>query len=655
MEPASAEHTLELLGWVLLHFLWQGALLGALFWCANFILRHRSANGRYVAGCATLLMMAAAPAVTLSILLATADRDSSGLLLSSEQVEQFLATPFLSGGAADLGVAVRPNATNGPLSAVFAWKHYVDQFLPFLSIAWLLGVGLMALRQVGGWVWLTYTVRSATLPLRDERLAALAERLVRRPVRFLESSMVQGPATLGVLRPIILLPLTATTGLTHKQLIAIMAHELAHIRRWDYVVNVIQAAIEALLFFHPAVWWVSRRVRQERENCCDDIAADVVGDRTFYAVALERLDRLRTGPTPTAQLALGAAGGELLVRIGRLLGVRPYDLAHVGRGTGVLWAMGCGVVLLLAVELLAASNGNRIASPRPLVSISSSVYAALGLPRDGDRGDPLAAIAAVLPTEKGDDVALRAFAEGLTAGGDPDALGRAIFERVTIDSAMAYQRSPDWNYGSFAQRFALLNRLLDRARDASATVEDRALFARAALALAAQQAPMFGMATLRTMLDAPRITQTAGLSEASLTAVRAGVAEHEARSKAFAPFLVRAKQALAGKSSDSTRQTVAEINDSLRAMAPLTRDRADLQWHLAGVAWQYQSRTGRAADALIADVSAAVESAHFDRWMAQSATLPPPKPRAVKSITHAELSKFRNVTRELRDKLAKEQ
>jgi len=313
-------------------------------------------------------------------------------------------------------------------------------------------------------------------------------------------------------------------------------------------------------------------------------------------------------------------------------------------------------VLLLAVELLAASNATRVASPRPFTSISSSVYAALGLPRDdGGGGDPLAALAAVLPTEKDDDVALRAFAQNLAAGGDPDALGRAIFERVTIDSAMGYQRAPDWNYGSFAQRFALLNGLLDRARDASATADDRALFARAALTLAAQQAPMFGMATLRTILDAPRIAQTAGLSDASLAAVRAGVAEHEARSKAFAPFLVRAKQALAGGASQSsTHAMVAEINDSLRAMAPLTHDRPDLQWHLAGVAWQYESRAGRAADALIADVSAAVDSPHFNRWMAQSATLPPPKPRAVKSITHAELSRFRNVTRELRDKLAKE-
>ncbi len=650
MQPVVAGPTLEQLGWVLLHFLWQGALFGALFWCANFVLRHRSANARYLVGCVTLLMMTVGPIVTFYVLRATTDGSGSGLLLSSEQVDQFLARPFLGSGEG-AGAGGLPGAAGASASAGFNGKHRFDEFLPFLSIAWLIGVALMALRQFGGWVWLTYTVRSATLPLQDERLAALAQRLVRRPVRFLESWMVQGPATLGVLRPIILLPISATTGLTHKQLIAIMAHELAHIRRWDYVANVVQAAIETVLFFHPAVWWVSRRVRQERENCCDDIAVDVVGDRTLYAVALERLDRLRSGPN--AQLALSASGGDLLVRIGRLLGVRPYDLAHVGRGAGVVWAMGCGIVLLLAVELLAASNARRVPAPRPFVSIGSSVYAALGIPREA--GDALAAIGAAVGSEKrDDDASLRGFAERIAAGGDPDALARAIFERITVDSAIDYQSSPDWRYGSFPQRYVLLNRLLDRARDANRPPEERGVFARGALALAAQDAPLFGMGTLRTILDAPRITQAAGLTDADLASVRAAVAEHDGRSKAFAPLLIRAKQALAVGASQSTREAVADLNESLRAMAPLTRDRPDLQWHLAGVAWQYQSRAGRASDALIADVTAAVNAAHFTRWMAQSNTLPPRRPREAKPITHAELSKLRNLTRELRDKLAKE-
>ena len=650
MQPSFAGPALEQVGWVLLHFLWQGALFGALFWCANFMLRRRSANARYLAGCVTLLLMAASPIVTFFALRATSDGSSASLLLTGEQVDQFLATPFLGGGeAAGAGAAFDPSKASA--GAGFDWKRYIDPYLPWLSIGWLVGVTLMALRQVGGWVWLTYTVRSATLPLQDDRLAALAQRLVRRPVRFLESWMVQGPATLGVLRPIILLPISATTGLTHKQLIAIMAHELAHIRRWDYVVNVVQAAIETLLFFHPAVWWVSRRVRQERENCCDDVAVDVVGDRTLYAIALERLDRLRDGPAATpAHLALGAGGGDLLVRIGRLLGVRPYDLAHVGRGAGVVWAMAGGLVLLLAVELLAASNAKRVAPPPRFMSVSSSIYAAMGLPNDGD---PLAAIAAAVSAPMDEAPRVSVLAKQLEAGGDPDALARAVFQRVTIDSAIRYQSSPDWPYGSIGQRYLLLGRMLDRAKDTGLSPDERRRSARAALALAGQESPLLGAGTLRAILDAPRVTQAAGITEADLAAIRSVVAAHEERSKAFATLLITAKQALAGRASQSTRETVVRIDESLRAMAALTRDRPDLQWHLANVAWQYQSRAGRAADALIADVSATVNSPHFARWMAESQTLPPPQVREAKPITHAELSKFRNVTRELRDKLAK--
>jgi hypothetical protein len=294
----------------------------------------------------------------------------------------------------------------------------------------------------------------------------------------------------------------------------------------------------------------------------------------------------------------------------------------------------------------------RVAPPGRFVSISSSVYSAIGLPPEG--GDPLAAIAGGTSAAADDEARIETLAEQLGAGGDPDALANVIFERVTIDSAIRYQSAPDWKYGSIAKRFVLLNRLLDRANDAGRSAHQRRRFARAALALAAQEAPLFGMGTLRTILDAPRVTKTAGMSDADVAAVRAAVADHDGRSKAFAAQLIRAKRALVVGSTQSTRVAVREIDESLRAMAPLTHDRLDLQWHLAGVAWQYQSRAGRAADTLIADVSAAVNSQHFARWMAESQALPPPQMRAAKPITHAELSQFRNISRELRDKLAKE-
>src|SRR5438045_8014050 len=128
----------------------------------------------------------------------------------------------------------------------------------------------------------------------------LARRLrVSRPIRVLQSAAVQVPAVIGWLRPVILLPASALTGLTPLQLDALLAHELAHVRRYDYLVNLIQSVIETLLFYHPAVWWVSQQVREEREHCCDGLAVAVCGDPHFYASALLSMERLRvTTPTP---------------------------------------------------------------------------------------------------------------------------------------------------------------------------------------------------------------------------------------------------------------------------------------------------------------------------------------------------------------------
>lgn len=340
-DPASVAEgaTLAELGWVVLHFLWQGALLAALLGSASHALRRHSAGARYLAGCAALLLMAAAPVVTFAVLHTMRPRGDARLLLVSE-----------------------------PLTAALSpqWRTCLNNLLPWLASGWMAGAALLALRQLSAWIWLKRAVRRSTIPLRVQRLEALADRLVGRPVRFLESAIVHAPATLGVLRPIVLLPVSVIVGLSPRQLEAIVAHELAHIRRCDYLVNIAQAAIEAVLFFHPAVWWVSRRVRQEREHCCDDVAVEVAGDRAWYAFALERLERLRPMPAP----ALAANGSDLLVRIRRLLGERPDHLMGYGRGAGALWALTCGgIAMMLAVELLAAA----VAPPVSPVSLLARV------------------------------------------------------------------------------------------------------------------------------------------------------------------------------------------------------------------------------------------------------------------------------------------
>ncbi|HYE59409.1 MAG TPA: M56 family metallopeptidase, partial [Rhodothermales bacterium] len=196
---------------------------------------------------------------------------------------------------------------------------WLDQWLPWAVALWAGGVLVFSLRLAGG-LAAAHRLRRRTFPPEPwlaARVADLAARMgLRRPVRVAVSPRVPGPVVLGWLRPLVLLPAAALTGLTPSQLEAVLAHELAHVRRHDHLVNLLQAVAEALLFYHPAVWWVGHRLRAEREHCCDDAAVAACGDVLLYARALADLEGLR----PTPRLALAATDGSLLGRIRRLVG-----------------------------------------------------------------------------------------------------------------------------------------------------------------------------------------------------------------------------------------------------------------------------------------------------------------------------------------------
>jgi beta-lactamase regulating signal transducer with metallopeptidase domain len=163
----------------------------------------------------------------------------------------------------------------------------------------------------------------------------------------LESAKVLVPSAVGFFRPVVLLPTSALVGLSPEQVESLLAHELAHIRRHDYLVNVFQSVVETLLFYHPAVWWVSRRIRVERENCCDDLAVSISGNRLLYARALADmagLDRCRR------ELTVAGDGADLTSRIRRVMGVS----ANVSSRLTSWWA-GAILLALLAGVLLALS------------------------------------------------------------------------------------------------------------------------------------------------------------------------------------------------------------------------------------------------------------------------------------------------------------
>jgi hypothetical protein len=204
-------------------------------------------------------------------------------------------------------------------------------------------------RVIGGWIVARRLARSGrpvSLEGLEQALARLRARMgIARPVFLLESVRVEIPTVVGWLRPVILFPAATLVGLTPAQLEVVLAHELAHVRRLDYLANLLQTAVETLLFYHPAVWWVSGRIRLEREHCCDDAAVSACGDAVAYARTLADLEGLRL---TDGGLALAADGGSLLDRIARLVG-RPAPQARRG-------ARALGAVAALAIVAAAVSG-----------------------------------------------------------------------------------------------------------------------------------------------------------------------------------------------------------------------------------------------------------------------------------------------------------
>jgi len=295
---------LQALGWTLLHFVWQGAALAALFTLANTLCRQ--AATRYALAVITLVLMMAAPVITFS-----------DLRQPKDPAVRFGAQGMSAGAAKPVeGVSVTP-APSAPSLATRANQPAVILFVE----AWFLGVLVLSLRTAGGLFLMERMRRKEIKPVgRELYLKCIALQLkmgFERVIRYCECDRVDAPAAFGWLRPVVLLPVRALSGLTEEQIEAVIAHELAHIRRLDCFVNLFQIAVETLLFYHPAVWWVSQRIRIAREHCCDDEAVALCGDAVNYARALTLMAEWRTAPP----LMMAANRSPLSQRVVRLLGL----------------------------------------------------------------------------------------------------------------------------------------------------------------------------------------------------------------------------------------------------------------------------------------------------------------------------------------------
>jgi beta-lactamase regulating signal transducer with metallopeptidase domain len=330
----------QAIGWALLHLLWQATIVAAILAAVLSLIPRQSATARYAAACKAL-------GLVFAMFVATAWRS----------FDPAVAPVPLAASPATADQPARINLAQVPVVIVSiaaeSWRDRAldavaraQQSLPSIVAVWLAGVVFLSSRLLIGWLRARRLAWNGAAEAGAEwqRVATrLSDALgLRRVVRLLESAAVEVPSVIGTFRPVILLPASTLTGLTPEQIEMVLAHELAHIRRHDFLVNLLQAVVETLMFYHPAVWWISRRVRVERENCCDDLAVAVCGNPIQYARALTRLEELRSAPS----LLVAANGGSLLDRVRRIAGVRAESNALSAR-----WVAAMITLVVLAIGL----------------------------------------------------------------------------------------------------------------------------------------------------------------------------------------------------------------------------------------------------------------------------------------------------------------
>ncbi len=427
--------TVELLGWTLLHFVWQGALMAAVLAGALHLLRHHPPRVRYAVGCVALLGLLALPIGTGVVLSGGVDPSAPGAPASMGVVDNEVTS-------AEASYATEPAAA--PPASWWAWAaSRIQPALPWGVVAWGLGVIIVALR-LGGGAWRMRRVRRSSRsapPEWQDRLRTLADRMrVGASVDLRQSDRVDGPVLAGWWRPVILVPAGFLSGLPPAQVEALLLHELAHVRRYDVLVGRLQAVVETLLFFHPATWWVSRQVRQAREACCDDLVVQAGSERTTYAQALTALAEQAVEGTATTAWGPAATDGSLLNRIQRLVGP-PEAPSTTGRRLSIVAVVLLMVTVPVGLAACASQQSSTEATSSEAKALAEEdVPEPSSSPRQDSeeepavvsvRGDSNRRVVTIVDREA---VEVDSLERAILGDIDPDSLKRLIQTRFDADS-----------------------------------------------------------------------------------------------------------------------------------------------------------------------------------------------------------------------------
>lgn len=293
------ENNIYALGWTFLHSLWQGALIACLMVIALRLANKKSSNLRYWIAFSSIIAVFASALGTFFYLLpsdtASVASEAAGQIMMSEP--------------SDLGY----------------WFNILQDFmsshLPTIVSLWIVGMIILSLRLAGGLIYVSRIRQQARTT--DPRWQTVLDKMIqsrglRKTVRIAESTLVSIPVALGFIKPMILFPVAAMNKLSTSEIEAIIAHELAHLVRNDYLLNILQSVIEVIFYYNPAVWWISATIRHERENCCDDMAIALCGSSLTYAKALVSLEDMK-GKVPALVLPVRSSKPRLLNRVRRIL------------------------------------------------------------------------------------------------------------------------------------------------------------------------------------------------------------------------------------------------------------------------------------------------------------------------------------------------
>jgi beta-lactamase regulating signal transducer with metallopeptidase domain len=326
----------------LIHFIWQASVIAIVTTLLMILFRNSSSQTRYIICYLSLLSMIILPCTTVYF-------DVRGpintFLIVQDEVLSPVQVKDITWGGKFIGTQYRRSEIlAASKSNVF---FYINTYLPHVTLTWLIGVILLSLYHGFGFFRMQKSVRRTQQvmhPFRKTRIECLLARLgLKQKIQIYLLPSLEIPVVFGCLKPILLIPVSFFTGMDDKYIEAIILHELAHIKRYDYLLNMLQMIIEILGFFHPAVWWLSGRIRAERENCCDDIVVKTMGDKFIYVKSLVQLEELRYNRS----VMVAANGGKLHRRVSRILDYKPSShSSSLLNAAGMIVAIVCIVFLM---------------------------------------------------------------------------------------------------------------------------------------------------------------------------------------------------------------------------------------------------------------------------------------------------------------------